>query len=232
MDEAKQNDAPMPGATLPPSAREDEAIRRYDSASDDRISSIDEKRSSESTSSESAHGLLHEARELEAQTQPSTTSLEDSVPRRTKIIFVAIYFLLNLSLTLSNKSVLSRVSASSWSISSFAIDYASWRRVSPYPCIVANAISVKLALAAHHCTYSSHVDRQFRVDGHWALSSHAIEPPLASDASRLLLTVHAQHCNLQCLPSHGLRTIPSSDALDLPSRDGHHIPCSFCALLQ
>lgn len=114
MDEPKQNDIPMPGATLPPSTREDEAIRRYDSASDDRTSSIDEKRSSESTSSESAHGLLHEARELEAQSQPSTTSPEDLVPRRTKIIFVALYFALNLSLTLSNKSVLSRVSVSLW----------------------------------------------------------------------------------------------------------------------
>lgn len=112
MEGGKQNDAPTPRATFPPSAGEDEAVRRYDSASDGHISSIDEKRSSESTSSESAHGLLNEARELEAQTQATIEAPENLVPRRTKITFVALYFTLNLSLTLSNKSVLSRVSIS------------------------------------------------------------------------------------------------------------------------
>lgn len=110
MDEGKQDGSALPSATMIPSAREGEAIRQYGSASGERHSSIDEKRSSESSSSESANSLMHEARELEQQSQPNTAAPEDLVPRRTKIIFVALYFILNLSLTLSNKSVLSRVS--------------------------------------------------------------------------------------------------------------------------
>jgi hypothetical protein len=96
----------------PSSSREGATIRQYVSASDERASSIDEKRSLKRSSSESATSLLLEARELESQPEPRTTPPENLVPRRTKIIYVALYFFLNLSLTLSNKSVLSQVSAS------------------------------------------------------------------------------------------------------------------------
>ena len=72
---------------------------------------MDEKDSLDHSDSESASSLLLDARELEAQPEIHSTPPEDLVPRRTKIIFVALYFFLNLSLTLSNKSVLSSVSA-------------------------------------------------------------------------------------------------------------------------
>jgi hypothetical protein len=71
---------------------------------------IDEKHSLERLDSGFASDPLLEARELEAQAEPHPASPEDLVPRRTKIIFVALYFFLNLSLTLSNKSVLRRLS--------------------------------------------------------------------------------------------------------------------------
>ena len=88
--------------------REDENTRHHDSTSEkSSSSSLDEKRSFDSSSSRSSHNLLHEARALEAQSQAP----EDLVPRKTKIIFVALYFFLNLTLTLSNKSVLSQVRA-------------------------------------------------------------------------------------------------------------------------
>jgi hypothetical protein len=71
---------------------------------------MDEKDSLDHSDSESAGGLLLDARELEAQSELRSAPPEDLVSRRTKIMFVALYFFLNLSLTLSNKSVLSRVS--------------------------------------------------------------------------------------------------------------------------
>lgn len=84
----------------------------FEEGSEKRTSSLDEKRSIDSSSSQSADGLLHEARTLEAQHKPKPDDAhEHQVPRRTKIIFVTIYFFLNLTLTLSNKSVLSKVSA-------------------------------------------------------------------------------------------------------------------------
>lgn len=62
-----------------------------------------------SSTSESAERLLHEARDLEAQSQPEPAP-EHLTSTRKKIIFVALYFSLNLSLTLTNKSVLNHVS--------------------------------------------------------------------------------------------------------------------------
>jgi hypothetical protein len=72
---------------------------------------VHEKDSLDHSDSESASSLLLDAQELEAQSELLSAPPQDLVPRRTKMIFVALYFLLNLSLTLSNKSVLSRVSA-------------------------------------------------------------------------------------------------------------------------
>jgi hypothetical protein len=105
--------SPSSSATITPSTREEAAIRQYDSDSDKPASSIelDEKRSLRRSSSESTVSLLLTPRELEAQPVPIVAPPEDLVPRRTKIIFVTLYFFLNLSLTLSNKSVLSHVSA-------------------------------------------------------------------------------------------------------------------------
>jgi hypothetical protein len=79
--------------------------------------SLEEKRSLDplsssspsSSSSESAEGLLHDARELEAQQLPDPAP-EHQTSTRKKIIFVALYFFLNLTLTLTNKSVLNHVS--------------------------------------------------------------------------------------------------------------------------
>ena len=103
-------------ATAPAASRASEAseaTQQYDSNLERASISMDEKDSFENSDSESASSLLVDARELEAQPElhSITTAPEDLVPRRTKIIFVALYFFLNLSLTLSNKSVLSRVSA-------------------------------------------------------------------------------------------------------------------------
>jgi hypothetical protein len=92
-------------------SRTNEANQQYYSASERSSSSMDEKDSLKQQDSESASTSLLDARELEAQPELHTIPPEDLVPRRTKIIFVALYFFFNLSLTLSNKSVLSRVSA-------------------------------------------------------------------------------------------------------------------------
>ena len=107
MDAPKTSDFPPLSATAPSSQGNEE----YELASARSSSSMDEKDSLEHSGSESASSLLLGARVLEAQPELNSTPPEDLVPRRTKIIFVALYFFLNLSLTLSNKSVLSRVSA-------------------------------------------------------------------------------------------------------------------------
>ena len=113
MDASKISDASSVSATAPTTSRASEATQQYDSDAERVSSSMDEKDSSENPDSESASSLLLDARELEAQPDlySTTTPPEDLVPRRTKITFVALYFFLNLSLTLSNKSVLSKVSA-------------------------------------------------------------------------------------------------------------------------
>lgn len=106
--DATQPSASSPSPSTPvASRRESDVSKNHESSLGRRSSSLDEKRSLDSSSSQSADSLLHEARALEAQPQAP----EDLVPRRTKIIFVALYFFLNLALTLSNKSVLSQVSA-------------------------------------------------------------------------------------------------------------------------
>jgi hypothetical protein len=105
--------SPSSSGIISHSTREGVAIRQYDSDSDKPASSIklDEKRSLRRLSSESTTSLLLTPRELEAQPEPIAAPPEDLIPRRTKIIFVTLYFFLNLTLTLSNKSVLSHVSA-------------------------------------------------------------------------------------------------------------------------
>jgi hypothetical protein len=59
---------------------------------------------------EDTEGLLYNARELEAQQQQPEPAPEHLTSTRKKIIFVALYFFLNLTLTLTNKSVLNHVS--------------------------------------------------------------------------------------------------------------------------
>ena len=54
-------------------------------------------------------GLLEEDRQLEAQAQ-SAEAVEHTVPLRSKLVFLIAYFLLNLTLTISNKAVLGKVS--------------------------------------------------------------------------------------------------------------------------
>jgi hypothetical protein len=53
---------------------------------------------------------MKEARDIEAQSSPPPIAAENHVSTKSKFIFLAAYFLLNLFLTLSNKSVLSIVS--------------------------------------------------------------------------------------------------------------------------
>lgn len=109
-------DASSSSATAPAASRASEAseaTQQYNSSSERASISMDEKESLENSDPESASSLLVDARELEAQPElhSITTPPEDLVPRRTKMIFVSLYFFLNLALTLSNKSILSRVSA-------------------------------------------------------------------------------------------------------------------------
>jgi hypothetical protein len=66
--------------------------------------------SSSSPLEEEAEGLLYDARELEAQQQQLEPAPEHLTSTRKKIIFVALYFFLNLTLTLTNKSALNHVS--------------------------------------------------------------------------------------------------------------------------
>ena len=113
MDASKISEASSLSTTAPAANRASEATQQYGSDSERASSSVDEKDSLEHSASESASSLLLDARELEAQPELHSTPTppEDLVSRRTKITFVALYFFLNLSLTLSNKSVLSKVSA-------------------------------------------------------------------------------------------------------------------------
>ena len=64
--------------------------------------------SSESYSSASAEELRKEYGDLEAQKQPNRPA-EQQVSYRKKLLFLAVYFVLNLALTLSNKAVLGKV---------------------------------------------------------------------------------------------------------------------------
>jgi hypothetical protein len=112
MDAPKNSDSsPALSSTALASSHSSEITRQYESASEESSSSVHEKDSLDHSDAESASSLLLDAQELEAQSELLSAPPQDLVPRRTKMIFVALYFLLNLSLTLSNKSVLSRVSA-------------------------------------------------------------------------------------------------------------------------
>ncbi|KAL1585141.1 hypothetical protein WHR41_06536 [Cladosporium halotolerans] len=76
-----------------------------------RKSDEDTKDSLDSSSSGLTSTLLQGSPELEAQVSSLVQDApENQVPRGTKIIFIALYLFLNLSLTLSNKSVLSQLS--------------------------------------------------------------------------------------------------------------------------
>lgn len=88
-----------------------------DRSSDDEKSSLDDgmaskpefyqdtsDRSSSESSQAPVNGVLKEARDPESQ-----RPVEHHVSLRTKLLFLAAYFFLNLFLTLSNKSVLGQV---------------------------------------------------------------------------------------------------------------------------
>lgn len=222
----KASDGPPSSPTPPASSRTSDAAHQYDSSSDGRVSSMDEKRSLEYSSSETASTSLLEARELEAQPEVDPAPPEDLVPRRTKIIFVALYFFLNLSLTLSNKSVLSKVRA--------ILPAASTER----PGIIVGSQTstdhspVEPAMASHDITYNRHIDRHLRLDGNGPLDIDATELSLASDTPWLLSAVHSQHRNLQRLSRHGVRAIPSSNAVHMSSRHNPHLPYCLRSRLQ
>ena len=110
MDVRKTPDIPSSEHPLTASTRVREINQEPGPATQSPSSSIDEKHSLERLDSGLASDPLLEARDLEAQPEPQPALPEDMVHRRTKIVFVALYFFLNLSLTLSNKSVLRRVS--------------------------------------------------------------------------------------------------------------------------
>lgn len=73
----------------------------------DLRSSTDSSASSISSSSTTA---LKEAQDIESQSPQMTAAAEHYVSVRSKLVFLAAYFFLNLFLTLSNKSVLGTVS--------------------------------------------------------------------------------------------------------------------------
>jgi len=55
-------------------------------------------------------GLLKQEHDIEAQiTKPESSAVEHHVSLRSKYIFLAMYFFLNLTLTISNKAVLGKV---------------------------------------------------------------------------------------------------------------------------
>lgn len=56
----------------------------------------------------STESLLKEYRDLESQNQ-SSQPFEHQAPLRSKLLYLAVYFVLNLALTLSNKALLGKV---------------------------------------------------------------------------------------------------------------------------
>lgn len=72
----------------------------------------DEKSSMDSTRENSAtDGLLKEEQDVEAQKKEEPiVAVEHYVSMKAKMLFLAMYFLLNLTLTISNKAVLGKVS--------------------------------------------------------------------------------------------------------------------------
>lgn len=78
------------------------------SAASSSIGTGDEKLSFDSSSEDTRKSLLQEMTDTEAMIAPEQAPAGPS--RGRKAIFVAVYFFLNLALTLSNKSVLSHVS--------------------------------------------------------------------------------------------------------------------------
>jgi hypothetical protein len=98
--------------------------------------------------------------------------------------------------------------------------------------IVANASPAEPAVAAHNITYHRHINRLLHLDGNRPPDFDATERPLTSDPPRLLPPLHSQHRDLQCLPGHGLRPIPSSHAIHLSRRHNPHLPHSLRTHLQ
>lgn len=68
-----------------------------------------DKSSMESSRQDSAtDGLMKEEHDVEAQ-KPEPVAVEHFVSMKAKMLFLAMYFLLNLTLTISNKAVLGKV---------------------------------------------------------------------------------------------------------------------------
>lgn len=85
------------------------------SSASSSVGNGDEKHSFDSSSEDSRNSLLQEMDDTEAMLTPESTPAGPS--RGRKAIFVAVYFFLNLALTLSNKSVLSHVSPTNCTLS-------------------------------------------------------------------------------------------------------------------
>jgi hypothetical protein len=233
MDASRSPHSPSSSAPILPSIREG-SIRQYDSDPDKPASSIelDEKRDLRRSSSESTTSLLLKARDLEAQLEPIAAPPEDLISRRTKIIFVTLYFFLNLSLTLSNKSVLSHVSALLFVIRPGSVQVSIEGTPVFKPWILTNTSPAEPAVATHNITYRRHVNRYFHLDGNGPSDFDATEPPLTPDPPRIFPPLHSQHRDLQCLSRHGLRPVPSSHAIHLSSRHHPHLPHGLRSHLQ
>lgn len=236
MNASKGSEASSLSATAPAANRANKATQQHDSASETSSSGMDEKDSLGDSDSESARSLLLDARELEAQPELRSTSAppEDLVSRSTKIAFVALYFFLNLSLTLSNKSVLTRVSASSPTAQI-------WIPVAPHGAlgVFANACSTDTIycpaappVASHDIAYDCNIRRHLHLDGNRPLDVDTTKLPLASHPPGVFSTVHPQYRNLQRLSCPGLCTFPPSDAIHLSGGHDSHIPHGLRSRIQ
>lgn len=72
------------------------------------LSDSDESRDSFSSDADvdEKHSLLYQVKEVEEEDVTPTVPVEDTISPVTKLVYIAIYFALNLLMTLSNKAVM------------------------------------------------------------------------------------------------------------------------------
>lgn len=160
--------------------------------------------------------LLQQSPELEAQVSSRVQDApENQVPRGTKITFIALYLFLNLSLTLSNKSVLSQVG-------SFFETHQN---------LFADIQSAQPTMAFDRIAYYCNIDRHICFDGDWPSTSHTSQSPLAPQPPRIFHPLYAQHRNLQRFACDGISTLSSDHAIHVSCCHHTSLPHHLFSLL-
>lgn len=163
--------------------------------------------SSTSTSSSSSITAPKEARDIESQSPQTTAAAEHYVSVRSKLVFLAAYFFLNLFLTLSNKSVLGTVSM--------------LIRINKCRTYADSKIG-EVSLAPYCSPLFSDLNRLFCHVRLWRSQTVHARYARKSDSGRLLVSVHDQHCDIERIAGDGVSAVPPNYAIyDASHHDSH-----------